>query len=188
MAENTYKVLIGACGWLHRGWQDSFYPDDLPQAWRLAYYANEFSMVVIREQEWAQIDDMAALRGACPQDFHFIVELPALAGGRISSSYINRIRQLGSQCAGVIIRADQNQASQVFADCQSLLPQTVPCFMEGEKNSLIKVRSGTSLKELRVLMETALQLPGSSPVLLIVEGDPPDIELLRNAGILLELM
>ncbi len=188
MAENTYKVLVGARGWLHPGWQGSFYPDDLPQAWRLAYYANEFPMVVIREQEWMQIDDMAALREDCPQDFHFIVELPVLAGREGIAGYINRIRQLGSQCAGVIIRADQTQALQVFADCQSLLPQTIPCYMESKKNSLLKVRSGTSLKELRLLMETALQLPDSSPAPLIVEGDPPDIELLRNAVTLLELL
>ena len=159
MAENTHKVLIGARGWQHLGWQGSFYPDDLPQSWRLAYYANEFSMVVIREQEWAQIEDMAALREDCVPDFRFVVELPALAGGKISSSHINRIRQLDSQCAGVIIRADQTQ--QVFADCQSLLPETITCYMEGKKNSLIKVRADTSLKELRVLMETALQLPDS---------------------------
>jgi len=185
MAENTHKVLIGARGWLHRGWQGSFYPDDLPQAWRLAYYANEFSMVVIREQEWAQIDDISALREDCSQDFHFIVELPALAGGETSSSHINRIRQLDSQCAGVIISADQTQ--QALVDCQSLLPETIPCYIEGE-NSLIKVRADIPLKELRALMETALQLPGSSSALLIVEGDPPNIELLRNAETMLGLL
>jgi len=186
MAENTHKVLIGARGWQHPGWQGSFYPDDLPQSWRLAYYANEFSMVVIREQEWAQIEDMTVLREDCAPDFRFVVELAALAGGKISSSHINRIQQLDSQCAGLIIRADQTQ--QVFADCQSLFPETIPCYMEGKKNSLIKVCADTSLKELRVLMETALRLPDSPPVLMIVEGEPPDIELLRNAETMLGLL
>ncbi len=188
MAENTYKVLIGARGWLHPGWQGSFYPDDLPQDWRLAYYANEFSMLVMREQEWAQIDDMAALREDCPQDFHFIVELPALADGIISPDYIDRIRQLGSQCAGVIIRADQVQAQQVLVDCQSLLPETIPCYIANAKNSVIHVHSGASLKQLRTLMETALQMSALSPALIIVEGEPPDIELLRNAETMLGLL
>lgn len=188
MAENTGKVLIGARGWQHPGWQGSFYPGDLPQSWRLAYYANEFPMLVIREQEWVQIEDMASLREDCASDFRFVVELPALAGGGIQSRHIDRIRQLGEQCAGVIISVEQTQAQQALADYQSRLPETIPCYMEDEKNSLIKVSSGISLKELRVLMEMALQLPDASPALMIVEGDPPDIELLRNAETMLGLL
>ncbi len=181
MAENTHKVLIGARGWLHRGWQDSFYPDDLPQGWRLAYYANEFSMLVIREQEWAQIEDIATLREECPADFHFVVELPVHVNEQTLSVYIDRIRQLGKQCSGVIIHAEQ-------ANSGAGLPETLPCYIEGQTNSLINVQTGTSLKQLRVLMETALQKPDSAPVLLIVDGEPPDIELLRNAKILFELL
>lgn len=189
MAENKDKVLIGARGWLHPGWQHNFYPDDLPQDWQLAYYANEFSMVVIREQEWMQIEDITALQQEGAEDFRFLVEWPELAATENLSVLVDRIGQLGSQCAGVIISAQQ--ASQ-FGRWHSLLADTIPCYFEGtlknETSRLIKLPSGTSLKELRTLLESALRLPDSPPVWLIVDGEPPDIELLRNAETLLGLL
>ncbi len=179
MAENLNQVLIGARGWLHPGWQGHFYPDDLPQDWQLTYYANEFSMVVIREQEWEQVENIATLRKDCAEDFRFVVELPVSLSEEKLSMHIERLRQLGKQCAGVIIHADQ-------ANVCTLLPETIPCYIEG--NSLIKIQTGASLKELRALMERALQMQASSPVLFVVEGEPPDVELLRNAKIMFELL
>ncbi len=188
MAENRHKVLIGARGWRHAGWQDSFYPHDLPQDWQLSYYSNEFSVVVIRAQEWAQIDDMSALREDCADGFHFLFELPVAAAESLSRS-MDKIRQLGSRCVGVIIPAQQ---AQQFDACRASLPNTIPCYFDGypasETNALIKLHSGTDLKKLRVLMESALRISASCPVQVIVEGEPPDIELLRNAQTMLELL
>lgn len=190
MAENVDNVLIGSRGWLHSGWQHNFYPDDLPQDWQLAYYSNEFSMVVIREQEWMQIEDMADLQKECPEDFQFLIEWPVLAlTENLFGQFIDRIQQLGRQCAGVIIPAQQEP---LLVRCRSCLPETIPCYFEGtlasETNGLIKVSDGTNLKELRGLLESAMRLSASSPVRVIVEGEPPEIELLRNAETLLGLL
>ena len=179
MAENMNQVLIGARGWLHPGWQGHFYPDDLPPDWQLAYYANEFSMVVIREQEWEQLENIATLREDCAEDFRFVVELPLSLSEEKLSTYIERLRQLGKQCAGVIVHADQASAC-------TFLPAAIPRYIEG--SSLVKIQTGASLKALRALMERALQMQASSPVLFVVEGEPPDVELLRNAQIMFELL
>ena len=180
MAENLNEVLIGSRGWLHPGWEGGFYPDDLPPDWRLAYYANEFPMVVIREQEWAQIADIQALREDCPDTFRFVVEL----NREDMRAQLEHIGQLGEQCAGVIVAAEQGKA---FEACRPRLPEKIPCYRENETDSLITVSSGTSLKQLRAYLETALQ-PAAMPSLLIVDGKPPDIELLRQAGTLLTLL
>ncbi|HED34387.1 MAG TPA: hypothetical protein ENJ08_09265 [Gammaproteobacteria bacterium] len=45
-------IRLGACGWNYPHWQAGFYPDDLPQDWRLSYYANEFSAVLLPEKQW----------------------------------------------------------------------------------------------------------------------------------------
>ncbi len=45
-------IRVGACDWDHAHWQGDFYPDDLPQDWRLSYYANEFSTVLVPEARW----------------------------------------------------------------------------------------------------------------------------------------
>lgn len=40
-------LFLGSHGWDHAAWQGSYYPDDLPDDWRLSYYANEFSCLLV---------------------------------------------------------------------------------------------------------------------------------------------
>ncbi len=44
---HEYKLHIGSYGWQHKTWDNSFYPDDLPMEWQFAYYANEYSVIMI---------------------------------------------------------------------------------------------------------------------------------------------
>lgn len=44
---NEYKLRIGSYGWQHKTWNNSFYPEDLPMEWQFAYYANEYSVIMI---------------------------------------------------------------------------------------------------------------------------------------------
>ncbi len=180
MAENLNQVLIGARGWSHPGWQSNFYPEDLPEDWRLAYYANIFSMVVIPEPVWAQLSDIAALRDECADEFRFVVELPLWRNAAGLSAQVERLQQLGEQCAGVILHPEQENSDENF-------PANIPRYREGEA-ALIKIQAGVSLKTLRAQMEKALQMQTILPVLFIVEGEPPDIELLRNMQTLFELL
>ena len=53
----AYELLIGAKGWNHENWQGQFYPDDIPDDWRLTYYANEFQTVLVPESDWVNSDN-----------------------------------------------------------------------------------------------------------------------------------
>jgi len=65
-------IRVGACGWDQRHWQGNFFPDDLPDDWRLAYYANEFSAVLVPENEWCAADvDFEQWAEDVPDDFKF---------------------------------------------------------------------------------------------------------------------
>ncbi len=69
---------IAAYGWDHEPWQGRFYPDDLPAAWRLGYYANEFRSVIVPAAHWVSAD-RDAIRAWCGEvtaDFRFFPELP----------------------------------------------------------------------------------------------------------------
>ena len=46
--EHAHGLRLGARGWRHAHWENDFYPDDLPPDWQLAYYANEFSTVLVQ--------------------------------------------------------------------------------------------------------------------------------------------
>lgn len=45
-------VLIGASGWMHPAWRDSFYPDGLPDDWQLSYYNTQFQAVYLPAAVW----------------------------------------------------------------------------------------------------------------------------------------
>jgi uncharacterized protein YecE (DUF72 family) len=65
-------IRVGACDWDHPHWQGSFYPDDLPSDWRLSYYANEFSVVLVPQLKWrAQDADFEQWAEDAPEGFRF---------------------------------------------------------------------------------------------------------------------
>ncbi len=41
------RVLLGSYGWNHPAWTETYYPGDMPEDWRLPYYANRFYTVVL---------------------------------------------------------------------------------------------------------------------------------------------
>jgi len=65
-------LRVGACDWEHSQWQGSFYPEDLPSEWRLSYYANEFSAVLVPEAKWQAEDvDFEQWAEDVPEGFRF---------------------------------------------------------------------------------------------------------------------
>jgi len=68
--DNTIRV--GCCDWDQPHWQGSFYPKDLPSDWRLSYYANEFSAVLVPEATW-QVEnaDFEQWAEDVPEGFRF---------------------------------------------------------------------------------------------------------------------
>ena len=54
------RVLIGVSGLQHPGWDENYYPPDIPEDWKLAYYANDFTAIVLPESAWrsAQSDEL----------------------------------------------------------------------------------------------------------------------------------
>lgn len=73
-----HAVLIGAGGWLHKAWDGDFYPDDLPEEWRLGFYGNEFSVVLLPESYWAMGEDsVLAWLEETDDSPHFVCEWPS---------------------------------------------------------------------------------------------------------------
>jgi len=65
-------IRVGACDWDHPQWQGSFYPGDLPEDWRLSYYANEFSTVLVPEARWRAVGvEMEEWSDEVPEGFQF---------------------------------------------------------------------------------------------------------------------
>ncbi len=110
MAERVGRaVVVAARGWDHPGWAGSYYPVDLPESWRLAYYANEFSAVLVPATRWMPpaVGGPAAWLAEVPEDFRFHLELDAALlarAGTESGELQQRLGLLGAQLGGVVLR------------------------------------------------------------------------------------
>lgn len=102
-AEHQHGHLrVGSIGWQHDDWQNSFYPEDLPEDWRLSYYANEFSTVLIPSGYLQREDcDFEQWHEDVPDDFRFYLQWP----GQMMDAgpLLEQCSLLGNKLAGLVI-------------------------------------------------------------------------------------
>jgi len=92
-------IRVGVCGWDHEHWLGTFYPDDLPEDWRLSYYANEFSTVLVEEDMWrSKLSELDEWADEVSEDFLFYLQSSLDEPPEI----IKIKQQLGSHFAGIV--------------------------------------------------------------------------------------
>ncbi len=102
-------ILVGARGWDHPSWLGEFYPEDLPEDWRLAYYANAFRSVLVPAQVLVRVHESAFAGWVedVPAGFRFYLEvsteLVAAYAGE-SAPFVERIGPLAALVGGVVLR------------------------------------------------------------------------------------
>lgn len=71
-----FSVYHGAHGWQHPAWAEAFYPDDMPEEWRLAFYNTQFRCVFLDRALWqAATPEVWAARAEETQEgFRFVLE------------------------------------------------------------------------------------------------------------------
>jgi hypothetical protein len=71
-------VTIAAAGWWALTDADAYYPDDLPEDWRLGYFANDHPAVYVPAGAWQSqsIESLRAWRDDVHQGFRFFLEHP----------------------------------------------------------------------------------------------------------------
>lgn len=221
----SHRVYIGASGWLHSQWDEHFYPEDLPQDWKLAYYGNEFPVVSVTEKEWQQGGEVSDWLEDTEDSPLFICELPL---ENISSEllmkaqpYLEKINQLGKRCLGIVCHLNNNvspdEVNLLLQKCNQLAPTCVDSnglcsdmlqdtlreqsanLVWGKVDKAEEVHGslvvatissqGLNLKQVRKLLDSLLHYDDSQhTIVLLVSGDDPDIEIIRQARMMLELM
>lgn len=142
----SHRVLIGACGWLHDHWQDTFYPEDMPADWYLGYYGNEFPVVQVGEKEWQQGDVEAWLEETDELPV-FICELPLQehSEGLLekASEYLSAASKMAQRCLGIVCRVNsavnEQELKELLQKCQAIAPTVLAMAnMPATVQSLIK--------------------------------------------------
>ena len=96
------EFLVAARGWQHPQWCGNFYPDDLPEDWRLAYYSNEFRAVVVPAARVAVLTADEAERWAedVHEEFRFYLEV---AGDEDAATLAERLGPLNHHLGGILL-------------------------------------------------------------------------------------
>lgn len=204
-----YSVLVGATGWEFGPWEQSFYPEDLPEDWRLSYYSNEFPVVRLATSRLAVATDneVEEWLDETNSQFRFIVDLDCPLDEALEA----RLVSLRPKLLAVIIPRDgayqpgeslsglpRVMARAEDQSCELHLQAGVghcwdgrgaPCW--GDDIALVCLAS-SDYKDMRQLKEViaACQpaLEEGRQLVLLFEGQPPDVEVMRNARTIAELL
>jgi len=87
-------------GWEIPGWERAFYPEGLPEDWRLTYFANEFPAVLVPSGHWTRAGDAAirAWSADVHENFRFYLEDPE--AGSAPEVREGAVAALGTRFAG----------------------------------------------------------------------------------------
>ena len=108
--QNGWTFVPGSRGWDHDDWVSGFYPKDLPADWRLTFYANHFSTVLVPEERWlhaseAEIDTWLE---DTDEEFRFALEISPPQLGRTATP--NRLARLEPKLGLLLLDADATAA------------------------------------------------------------------------------
>lgn len=80
------RLRLGTVNWQRDSWLDDYYPDDLPDDWRLAYYANDCDCVLLPAGVWGgaagvqvaeqPVEQLCEQLDETPETFRCFVQLP----------------------------------------------------------------------------------------------------------------
>ncbi|MEE8388157.1 MAG: DUF72 domain-containing protein [Acidiferrobacterales bacterium] len=102
----TKELMVGTTGWDHNDWVVDYYPDDLPDDWRFAYYSNDHRSVLVPADHFQTYDEdaLSELLEDCDESFRFVVEIPETCledtGTELLQAFLNGISSLYSRLGG----------------------------------------------------------------------------------------
>lgn len=198
---------LAAYGWTSPAWSP-LYPEDLPEEWRLDYYCNEFSSLVVPSADWAaaSIDEAASWLSEAPEGFRFFWELADVDGASRLLELVLQQKRGGGRLAGWLFQAGLNLEHELFEALSRCLPGAAYgqrpvsvlqaeqlaaqgitlCWQEGmELNCrgkglrVLQIRAQPDMRTLRRIVEEQ-SAAGVEHLLLLVEPNPMTIPLMRE--------
>lgn len=198
---------LAAYGWASPAWS-AFYPEDLPEEWRLDYYSNEFTSLVIPAGDWAaaSIDQAAGWLAEAPEGFRFYWELADADGASRLLELVSQHGRADGHLAGWLFQAGLSLEHELFEALSRRLPgaaygqRPVPalqseqlaaqgvtlCWQEeavlncrGKGLRVLQIRERPDLRALRRIIDEQ-SAAGVEHLLLLVEPNPVTIPALRE--------
>jgi hypothetical protein len=185
----TVTLDIVTVGWELPGWEQSFYPDDLPLDWRLTYFANELSAVMVPSQSWgkASASQLRTWYEDVHEGFRFYLDDPRPQAALAAPDLARDI--LGAKLGGLVLHegAQHLRVGQVslfrFIDERNAVPAADYLPAWRISSTLIG-----DLRAARALLQTFAAQALGGHGLLVLTGEDIEIEDLRRWWDLARLM
>ena len=132
-------------GWWSLADADTFYPDDLPEDWRLTYFANAFPAVLVPAALWQErsVHELSDWRADVHAGFRFFLDCPATSD---QHARMRAAAALGPALAAFVM----DQPKHVPRDCRNLRWLLAPQATEPEGIALLAPRPlNTDLRSAR---------------------------------------
>lgn len=172
------EILLGTCDWEQSGLIHSYYPADLPDDWRLAYYINEYKTVCVPSTRWRRWsdEDVALICRDAPEHFHMVLEWDESERARIST--------LSAAIPAIVGACVFPPTGDSFFRTSALTPaksNIVVAFADMDRCA--------SLRTLRAQLDTWFAETASASTALIFVESPQNVaKYLQEIKILIELM
>lgn len=192
-------LRVFARGWDFDAWQQDFYPQDLPEDWRLGFYANEFRGVLVPDAVWRQAGaaELADWFGDLAAPFAVYLEInAAVPAERVATLQAALPAGL---LQGLVLVAAGFEAPDwgvpVYRDADAAGPAGPRCWRPGREqgDGLGLIELGPNQvpppRALREQLEAFLQASrGREQATLIVTGSPPSIAAMRDLEVMGQLL
>ncbi len=205
------NVEIGALGWTHPGWDSSYYPEDLPEDWRLDYYSHHFQFVLMQANEWLHCseDEIEQWLEDVKDSFDFFLALGADDIGAPAIRQVVRIKGiLAERLQGLVVMhcnetietsvlQELSALTTVYIDTDSgdeeAAAGTSPCWREGRSMrgcalGFIGEDAARDMRNMRAIMEAFIEQGGAQQLYLVYVGKPPSTKAMQDAQIILQML
>lgn len=98
------SLRVGAYGWRHDHWRQSFYDEALPEDWQLTFYANEFSTLLVPSSYLAEDRNIEQWCDDVSESFRFYIEWPQSIGS--ADALLEELVAMGDKLAGIVVSSD----------------------------------------------------------------------------------
>ncbi len=150
-------ILIGATGWNHSDWIGSYYPQDLPEDWRLSYYSNELNTVLVTERDWShkQKTDLKQWVNDTHDEFIFFFELDLftctnMGENRPLATLLNSLNNDLEQVGGLLITVPANASEADLLKVAPFIPKGLAVNFNFAKSTLSQAQRQNLVGKLNI--------------------------------------
>jgi hypothetical protein len=191
------RVRIGTMGWQFENWNKSYYPEDIPPQWKLGFYANDFTAVVVPESLWVDVElnQLAEMAEDLHEDFALYFQINSLPP---SDDKINQVKtDFSENFYGFLVEAGIDFSPAAIGDNGFIFPSGMEkgdCSWSvlekvTQSDCVIRVSGEPQIRYLKEQFEQARgKLDLNRDMLVLIDSPQPDNNFVKQLRTLLELM